>query len=67
MSTHWEMTSARGRSHLRRTFPAFAEALVEIILAGVQVQSGSAVLVPVDNDGAGSSKLDKRTRRGKRQ
>jgi AcrR family transcriptional regulator len=55
MSTHWEMTPESGRPHLRRTFPAFAESLVDIILAGVQVQSGSAVLVPIDNDGAAAA------------
>jgi hypothetical protein len=46
MSTHWEMTPEPGRAHLRLTFPAFAESLVDIILAGVQVASGSATLVP---------------------
>lgn len=45
LSTHWEMTAEAGRTRLRRTFPAFAESLVDIILAGVQVESGSAVLV----------------------
>jgi AcrR family transcriptional regulator len=46
LSTHWEMTAEAGRPRLRRTFPAFAESLVDIILAGVQVESGSALLVP---------------------
>jgi AcrR family transcriptional regulator len=66
MSTHWEMTPETGRPHLRRTFPAFAESLVDIILAGVQVQSGLAVLVPVDTDGAGTPSSGRR-RRGTRQ
>ena len=47
LSTHWEMTPEAGRPRLLRTFPAFAESLVDIILAGVQVVSGSAVLIPV--------------------
>ena len=64
MSTHWEMTPESGRPHLRRIFPAFAESLVDIILAGVQVYSGSAVLVPVDKDGAGATNAGRR-RRGK--
>ena len=55
MSTHWEMTPESGRRHLRRTFPAFAESLVDIILAGVQVQSGTAALVQAEKDGAGSA------------
>lgn len=46
LSTHWEMTVETGRSRLRRTFPVFAELLVDIILAGVQVVSGSAALTP---------------------
>ncbi|OBK63255.1 hypothetical protein A5653_25355 [Mycobacterium colombiense] len=46
LSTHWEMTAETDRGRLRRTFPAFAESLVDIILAGVQVESGSAVLMP---------------------
>jgi AcrR family transcriptional regulator len=51
MTTHFEMTAETGRTRLRRTFPAFAESLVDIILAGVQVVSGSAVLMPaVDGD-----------------
>jgi AcrR family transcriptional regulator len=52
MSTHWEMTPESGRAHLRRTFPAFAESLVDIILAGVQVVSGSATLVLASVDEA---------------
>jgi AcrR family transcriptional regulator len=66
MSTHWEMTPESGRPHLRRTFPTFAESLVDIILAGVQVHSGSAVLVRVDADGAGTPSSGRR-RRGTRQ
>jgi hypothetical protein len=50
MSTHWEMTPESGRTHLRRTFPAFAESLVDIILTGVQVVSGSAALAPISQD-----------------
>ncbi|MGX9787817.1 TetR/AcrR family transcriptional regulator [Mycobacterium sp. MMS18-G62] len=46
LCTHWEMTAETGRARLRKTFPTFAESLVDIILAGVQVQSGSALLVP---------------------
>lgn len=46
LSTHWEMTAEAGRKRLARTFPAFAENLVDIILAGVQVTSGAAELVP---------------------
>ena len=43
MSTHWEMTAEADRSRLQRTFPAYAESLVDIILAGVAVTSGTAV------------------------
>ena len=46
LSTHWEMTAETGRTRLRRTFPGFAESLVDIILTGVQVVSGSAILEP---------------------
>jgi len=67
MSTHWEMTPETARPHLRRTFPAFAESLVDIILAGVQVESGAAVLVPVDVDGADPSSEGRRPRRSKRR
>lgn len=42
LSTHWEMTPESGRARLRRTFPAFAESLVDIILAGVRTASASA-------------------------
>jgi AcrR family transcriptional regulator len=45
MSTHWEMTPESGRARLAQTFPAYAESLVDIILAGVSVTSGSAVSV----------------------
>lgn len=41
MVTHWEMTSEAGRGRLRSTFPAYAEALVDIILAGVAATSGA--------------------------
>jgi AcrR family transcriptional regulator len=41
MVTHWEMTSEAGRGRLRETFPAYAESLVDIILAGVAVSSGA--------------------------
>ena len=51
MSMHWEMTPESGRDQLRRTFPAFAESLVDIILAGVQGISGSAAPVVVDENG----------------
>lgn len=44
MVTHWEMTPEAGRSRLRKTFPAYAESLVDIILAGVAVQSASTAL-----------------------
>ena len=67
MSTHWEMTPEAGRPHLRRTFPAFAESLVDIILAGVQVESGSAVLVSVHGDGADPASDGRQPRRGKRR
>jgi AcrR family transcriptional regulator len=67
MSTHWEMTPESGRAHLRRTFPAFAESLVDIILAGVQVESGAAVLVPVDRDGGRRASDRKPSRRGERR
>jgi AcrR family transcriptional regulator len=43
MVTHWEMTSEAGRSRLRKTFPAYAESLVDIILAGVAATSGREV------------------------
>jgi AcrR family transcriptional regulator len=67
MSTHWELTPETGRARLRRTFPEFAESLVEIILAGVQVESGSAVLVPIPKGGASPAGNGKRnTRRAKR-
>jgi AcrR family transcriptional regulator len=67
MSTHWEMTPEAGRAHLRRTFPAFAESLVDIILAGVQVVSGSASLVPIAPLRADRAADDSRsTRRAKR-
>jgi AcrR family transcriptional regulator len=46
MSTHWEMTPEAGRQRLRKTFPAYAEALVDIILAGVAVVSRPANLRP---------------------
>jgi AcrR family transcriptional regulator len=36
MSTHWESTSESSRARLRRTFPAYAETLVDIILTGLQ-------------------------------
>jgi AcrR family transcriptional regulator len=39
MVTHWEMTSEAGRDRLRKTFPGYAESLVDIILAGVAVSS----------------------------
>jgi AcrR family transcriptional regulator len=67
MSTHWEMTPETGRAHLRRTFPAFAESLVDIILAGVQVESGAAVLVPVDRDGGRRANDRKQPRRAARR
>ena len=38
--THWDMSSEAGRSRLGETFPAYAESLVEIILAGVAAVSG---------------------------
>jgi hypothetical protein len=60
------MTPESGRPHLRRTFPAFAESLVDIILAGVQVEAGSAVLVPVDNESVNTAIEGKQPRRGKR-
>ena len=41
LSTHWEMTPESGRPRLRQTFPAFAESLVDIILAGVAATSRS--------------------------
>jgi AcrR family transcriptional regulator len=66
MSTHWEMTPESGRPNLRRTFPAFAESLVDIILAGVQVEAGSAVLVPVDKESVNTAIEGKQPRRGKR-
>ena len=44
MVTHWEMTPEAGRGRLRKTFPAYAESLVDIILAGVAVQSASTAL-----------------------
>lgn len=61
LSTHWEMTSVAGRPHLRRTFPTFAESLVDIILAGVQVVSGSAVLVSAVIDDPDSVAMQKRS------
>jgi hypothetical protein len=61
------MTPETGRAHLRRTFPAFAESLVDIILAGVQVESGAAVLVPVDRDGGRRASDRKPSRRGERR
>lgn len=40
LSTHWDMTAEADRvHHLRRTFGPYAESLVDIILAGVQVIS----------------------------
>lgn len=44
--THWEMTPETGRSRLRTTFAAYAESLVDIILAGVAATS-DVELVPV--------------------
>jgi hypothetical protein len=41
LSTHWEMTPESGRPRLQQTFPAFAESLVGIILAGVAATSRS--------------------------
>jgi AcrR family transcriptional regulator len=49
LSTHWEMTGDTGRLRLRRNFPAYAESLVDVILSGIQVVSGSATLVPIVN------------------
>ena len=50
MATHWEMTPETDRRRLRRTFPAYAESLVDIILAGVAVTSGAASLAPTGTD-----------------
>jgi AcrR family transcriptional regulator len=57
MSTHYEMTAETGRERLRGTFPAFAESLVDIILAGVAATSGS------DGDLADAAGANKRGRR----
>jgi AcrR family transcriptional regulator len=60
--THWEMTPERGRTRLRQTFPAYAELLVDIILAGVAVTSGSAVLGLPRNDGTEAGHIANATR-----
>jgi AcrR family transcriptional regulator len=67
MSTHWEMTPEAGRVHLRRTFPGFAEGLVDIILAGVAVVSGSSALVPKSKDDAKAAASAASVRGGKRR
>lgn len=54
MSTHWESTSEGSRARLRRTFPAYAETLVDIVLAGVEAVSGRAEPRP---DGAGVNRF----------
>jgi AcrR family transcriptional regulator len=51
MATHWEMTAETGRERLRRTFPGYAESLVDIILAGVAETSDSD-LARAANDAA---------------
>ncbi|WP_204366827.1 TetR/AcrR family transcriptional regulator [Mycobacterium sp. UM_CSW] len=56
LSTHWEMTAESGRSRLRRTFPSFAESLVDIIIAGVQAVSVSAALNEPSVDSANAEK-----------
>lgn len=51
LANHWEMTAETGRSQLRRTFRAYAESLVDIILGGVQVVSGSVEQVAAAPEG----------------
>lgn len=58
MSTRWELTRETGRGRLRRTFDTYTETLVDIILAGVQVASGAAVLAPPGKWSRWSSKGD---------
>ena len=43
MVTHWEMTPEDDRGRLRKTFPAYAESLVNVILAGVEATSGGVL------------------------
>lgn len=52
MSTHWEMTPEAGRQRLQTTFPAYAELLVDIVLAGVAAVSGSADIRPAAAGGS---------------
>jgi len=46
LSTHWELSSERGRTRLVSTFQAYAETLVDIILAGVRAVSAVPAAAP---------------------